>query len=224
MAVMSPEGVRSTPRDIQVLRWLGEQYGAPLAVFAELLARYGDQPVSEASRATLARYHAGRLERLGFAQRHWTAGQRWIVPTQTGLRQADLPFEAWEPVGWKLDHVATVGRLRLWVADAYPADRWVSERWVRHRWYEEGVRGLRVPDAALLRPSGAEVAVEVELHRKARDRYPHILHAISSSIDEVWWFTPAADVAWLRGVLEPLAAGPRPIHRVVELPEGVIAP
>lgn len=102
--------VRLSERDAAVLRFLGEQYGAPLSVVASLY-RVGDR---------VARRHVARLERAGFAGRLTVAGQQWVVPTRAGLRFADLDHDVWQPRAWKLEHVEGVARLRLALAGRYP--------------------------------------------------------------------------------------------------------
>ena len=67
---------------------------------------------------------------------------------------------------------------------------------------------------------GRVAGVEVELHRKKPDRYDGIVRDVDPDFDEVWWFCPAGDVAWLLGVLHGLPHLPsRPVHRVRALPE-----
>lgn len=224
MAVMSPEGVVETERDLELVRWLGEMYGAPMSVFGLLIERYGERGVAESSRPSLARYHAVRLERLGFAVRRRLLGRQWILPTPAGIRHVRLPFEAREPAPSKATHVAIVGRLRLYLESQHHGARWESERWVRHWWREDKIEGLRIPDGILLLPDGRQVAIEVELHRKLRDRYPRLLRATSSSVDAVWWFVPAIDVDWLSDLIDSIHERPPTPHVVHELPGVVISP
>jgi DNA-binding MarR family transcriptional regulator len=58
--------VRLSERDAAVLRFLGEQFGCPLSVVADLYG-VGDR---------VARRHVARLERAGFASRLTVAGQQ----------------------------------------------------------------------------------------------------------------------------------------------------
>jgi hypothetical protein len=109
--------VRLSERDAAVLRFLGEQFGAPLSVVAELYG-VGDR---------VARRHVARLERAGFAGRLTVAGQQWVVPTRAGLRFADLDHEVSPPRAWKLEHVEGVARLRLALTHLYPGGSWTSE-------------------------------------------------------------------------------------------------
>jgi hypothetical protein len=222
--LMATEGVRSTPRDLELVRFAGEMYGAPMSVVGLLLERFGDRTIAESSRPALARYHAARLERLGYAGRRRLLGRQWVIPTTAGMAAAGLPFEPWTPAPWKLEHVAMVARLRLHLEDHYPGAQWQSERWIRHRWHEDKIRGLRIPDGIVLLPSGAQVAVELELHRKMRDRYARMLRAVSPQVDEVWWFVPPADVDWLRGVIDSTHERPPTLHTVVAIPEEVMRP
>jgi hypothetical protein len=115
----------TTDRDLQLVRWVGEQYAVPMAVLAELVRR--DSPVTLApdSAARVARRQAARLEQLGFADRRPMLGQLWLAPTRRGLRAAGLQFRAWDIAehAWSLAHVEAGARLRLRLEQAYPDGR-----------------------------------------------------------------------------------------------------
>jgi hypothetical protein len=212
--------VRLTERDLRVLTWVGEQYAVDLDVLGLLLARWSPGSVAAGSRGPLARSQAGRLERAGCASRRTVLGRPWLVPTRAGIGFAGLPYGAWEPVGWKLAHLATVARLRLCMEGEHPEAAWESERAIRARWHGTGAR-VRIPDGALTMPDGRRIAVEVELHRKARHRYAPIVAEQDPAWDECWWFTRPADSAWVRAVLAELPKPARPVHGVWTLPDGV---
>jgi hypothetical protein len=198
--------VRPTQRDLEVLRWLGEMYGAPLAVVGQLYGT-GDR---------VTRRHAARLEQAGFASRQLAPGGAWLVPTLRGLRYAGLDYAVWPLVGWKAEHLAAVARLRLEVEAAYPDGRWTSERAVRADWHGTGAR-VRIPDGILDLP-GCRVGLEVELHRKGQHRYPGILADVDPSLDRVWWLVRSvADSNWLQHVLEGIPKPERPVHEVMVL-------
>jgi hypothetical protein len=202
--------VRPTERDVRVLRWLGEMYGAPLSIVGEL---YG---VGERD----TRRHVCRLVRAGFASRQLAPSRRdptgrgylpesWLVPTRRGLRYVGLDYEGWSLVGWKAVHVAAVARLRLQLQAEYPGAGWESERACRARWHGTGAR-VRIPDG-VLEVEGQRVGIELELHRKSARRYPEILADLDPTLTSCWWFTRPADLAWLRALLAELAC-PTPQH------------
>jgi hypothetical protein len=209
--------VRTTQRDLQVLRWLGEMYGAPMATLSELYGT-GDR---------VTRRHAARLEQAGYASRTLVPGSGagradvWLIPTRKGLRFAGLEhYERQDIVGWKATHTAAVGRLRL--ALEVPGATWESERAIRHRWHGSGAR-VRIADGGLTLPGGHVVGVELELHRKTLKRYPAIVDDVDPTWDQVWWFVPGdparhlVEVTWLRGVLESIPKPQRPEHLVYPL-------
>ena len=91
-----------TRRDVAVLRWLGEQYGARVDVLGVLLARWspggpsmvggaggrwlpGEQPA--VSRQTTLGV-VGRWARAGLTRRVRLLGWTWVVPTRGGLEQS----------------------------------------------------------------------------------------------------------------------------------------
>jgi hypothetical protein len=191
-------------------------YAVDCDVLGVLAARWSPGSVAPGSLAAVARKHAGRLERAGLANRRTVLGRPWLVPTRAGLGFAGLDYERWEPVGWKLAHLAAVARLRLAMEAEYPDARWESERAIRARWHGTGAR-VRIPDGALEMADGRRLAVEVELHRKARHRYGPIVAEQDPAWDEVAWFAQPGDVLWLAGVLNGLAKPARPSHTVLPL-------
>jgi hypothetical protein len=199
--------VRPTQRDLEVLRWLGEMYGAPLSVVGQLYGT-GDR---------VTRRHAARLEQAGFASRQLAPAGVWLVPTRAGLRYAGLDYERWDLIGWKAAHMAAVCRMRLELERRFPGAGWESERAIRQRWHGTGAR-VRIPDGILGQP-GRRIGVEVELHRKAAHRYEGILADLDLEVPEVWWFVRGGDVAWLRRVLGDIPCAVT--QQVHELPEGV---
>jgi hypothetical protein len=235
-----------TQRDLAILRFAADQFALPMSIVAELAVRHragsagtGSELAAykpsrrapgrnDASVDTTARTIAARLETRRLARRERVDGQTWLVPTGRGLAMAADDQEAyrlWRPVAWRLAHVETVARLRLWLADSYPEATWESERSVRRRLIAADLGqpvklGWRAVDGGLRWPDGRAVGIECELTMK----HPHEYAAIVADLDRsdwtggVWWYAPAGRVAWLAGRLGEARAVD---HQVLALPEGV---
>jgi hypothetical protein len=210
-----------TRRDLDVLTFAAEMFGAPMLLVAELLgaARAGP-PAGGADRA--ARRVAAKLETLGYARRVRAVGQTWLVPTSRGLALAqhpdhERPYDPWRPAAWKLSHVETVARLRLYLEREHPGAWWESERAIRRRWRGSGA-SVRITDGGLHLPDGTAVGVEVELHVKPPGLYVTAVADRDRAWSRIWWFTPAGHVGLLRRRLEDAKARD---HEVRQLPEGV---
>jgi hypothetical protein len=223
-----------TRRDLELLTFAGEMFGVPMGLAAELLCRHAAGTLSPRAAETVARRTAARLEAGGYARRLTVAGQVWLVPTGRGLAlvcdEDEQPYEVWQPQGWKLEHVATVARLRLWLLDRYPGASWESERAIRRRWAavhrQVGIdTRTRYADGGLHLADGRAVGVEVELHVKKPALYEGIVADQDPDWHEggVWWFTPPAHVDLLRARLAdarggrsrrvPTARGGEPVNR-----------
>ena len=178
--------LRLSQRDIDALRWVGEQYACRADDLAVLLGRLRErEPLSpSATRAAAARWEA-----LGLAGRgSFLSGEPpWVWATRSGLRQAGLPFKAWEPKPWMLAHVAAVNRVRLFVEPRRPGARWRPERELR----AEGSRDP-VPDAEIHDPGGNVIAVEVELSPKSTARRRRVMQELVARYEAVWYFAAAA--------------------------------
>jgi hypothetical protein len=223
-----------TQRDVLTVRWIAEMYAVSVDVFGELLARFvpadastrasrfGEREPSRvatlATRERLARRHVGRLESMDLLQRFRLTSGPWVAPTRAGLRRVGLSWEPWDVSDWQLDHLEAVARLRLHLERAYLDAGWISEREIRSHWHGKGAR-VRLADGALEWPDGDATGVECELHVKRLDRYQSAVADRDPRWSEVWWFTPAAQVALLTARLTEAGGGDR--HQVYQLPEGV---
>jgi hypothetical protein len=208
-----------TERELQVLRWVGEQYGVPMALLAEVLHAVHDVPAASAPR--VARRMAERLAVLGYAGRPHAVGRWWLVPTRAGLRAAGLGYQPWDIAEheWSLNHLILCARLRLHLAAAYPDARWESDRGIRARWHSTGAR-TRLADGGLYWPDGAAVGIELERYVKKPSRYQGAVADVDPAWTEgVWWFTGATHVPLLTARLREAGGADR--HQVYPLPQEV---
>src|SRR5205807_7870506 len=138
-------------RDLEALRWVGEQYACRLDQLQVLLGRLGGR---EALSASAARSVVTRWETLGMAARgsFITGEPPWVWLTRRGLRQAGLAFRVVEPKPWTLPHIAAVHRVGLFVEPRRPGGRRRPERELR--------AGGDGPGGAGADAGAAEAAVE----------------------------------------------------------------
>lgn len=205
VASRTRRGAASEPlraRDLLLLGWLGEQYGARVDQL-EVLLGCGSRTVQR----TLARLRAaGLLE----TRRLLVGEAAWVFPTRRGLRVAGGGFAVWRPRLGLLAHVAASSDVRLHIQEVSPESEWVCERVLaRERQPEE-----HLPDAVVL-TDGRRVAIEVELTVKSSRRTIMIIDELTGRFDAVVYFcSPSA-----HRQLQRLAAGGRwPTLGVRELP------
>jgi len=198
-----PDDGAVSGRDLRVLAWICEQYGARVDHLALL------EGCSERS----ARRLVARLRDAGLVStRRLLVGEpAWAIPTATGARVSGAGFGPWQPRVGQLAHVAATARVRIHVQQRSPAAEWVCERQLaRER------RGARehLPDAVVF-VDGQRVAIEVELTVKSRKRTQAILDELSRRFDTVLYFCAPATRRQL-GELE--ASGRWPKLGVRDLP------
>jgi protein involved in plasmid replication-relaxation len=162
-------------RDLEVLAWLGEQYGARVDQL-EILLGCGPRTVQR----VLARLHAhGLIE----TRRLLVGEPAWVLPTSAGLRACDSSFGAWRPRIGLLSHVAAVNDVRLHIQGRSRESEWIPERMLaRNR-----KAGEHLPDAVVL-SDGRRVAIEVELTVKSQRRITAILDELTRRFDATVYF------------------------------------
>jgi hypothetical protein len=190
-------------RDLDLLAWLGEQYGARVDQLETLLG-CGPRTVQRV---------VGRLRDVGLVTtRRLLVGEpAWVIPTGAGLRAADLSFGMWQPRIGLLAHVAAVNDVRLHVQARAPLSEWVPERLL----VRERQAGQHLPDGVVL-TDGQRVAIEVELTVKSQRRATAILDELTGRYDTVLYFCAAGPHRQLTQLAE---TGRWPALGVRELPQ-----
>lgn len=179
------KAVALSQRDLDALRWVGEQYACRLDHLSTLLGRLaGRAPLSaSATRGVVARWVEAGLASQG---RFLTGQAAWTWLTRAGLRQAGLTYRVWEPKAWMLAHTAAVNRVRLFIEPRRPGARWRPERELRTSGNAEPV-----PDAELHDAGGNVIAIEVELSPKSSVRRRQVMLALVERYEAVWYFAAA---------------------------------
>lgn len=162
-------------RDLELLRWMGEQYGARVDHLEALL---GCGPRS-------AQRVIARLRENGMVTtRRLLVGEpAWVIPTSTGLRAGGLSFAVWVPRVGGLAHVAATNDVRLHVQERAPGSEWVPERQLAR----ERKPGEHLTDGVVLL-DGQRVAIEVELTVKTQQRLTAILDELNRRYDAVLYY------------------------------------
>jgi hypothetical protein len=190
-------------RDLDVLAWLGEQYGARADHLEQLLG---------CGERTVQRMLARLLEAGLVATRRLIVGEpAWVIPTSAGLRVDGQGFAVWQPRLALLAHVAAVNYVRLHVQSRSPTSEWVCERVLAR----ERRDGEHLPDAVVV-TGDQKVAIEVELTVKSRARVASILDELAERFHATVYFcTPGSH----RQLSELAASGRWPTLDVRALPD-----
>jgi hypothetical protein len=225
-AVRSDKGQpRLTERDLDLLRYLGEQTACCFDQVQNWLARHPDSQPSDPTFLSASRTSAilARLQKLGLltCRKILADDLKWAWCTARGLYHLHLPCRFHEPAVADLDHLFWVNETCALVEasdGARPGFRWESERLIRatrerlraqqkqepELWIPPEYRGAHRPDA-LLRyresadPEAPEVvcAIETELHRKSYESWRRVFQDLVSYYDEARYYAPAE----IRGAL-----------------------
>jgi hypothetical protein len=195
-------------RDLSVLCWLGEQYGARVDQL-EILMGCGPRTVQRVT---------GRLRDAGLVQarRLLVGDPAWVIPTSAGLRAAGQHFGAWQPRIGLLAHVAAVNDVRLHVQARSPESEWIPERLLAR----ERRAGEHLPDGVVI-TDGRRVAIEVELTVKSQRRVTAILDELTARFDAVLYFCapgPHRQLTQLAGTGRWPALGVRELPREASSP------
>lgn len=174
--------VRVTEREIQILRFINE-FGF---CHIQQIMKYADM--------RQARCYAIMkvLTRLGLVQHkryiHGEFGIYYVTQKGAGMTEL-LPL-----------HKISLGiyEHQLRIVDVYlklraqlPDVKWLSERRLQADHYTEGLgRRGHLPDGILVFPDGKQIAIEIEISMKAKQRLERILKGYSAQfvIEEVWYF------------------------------------
>ena len=202
---------RLTPRDVEALRWVGDQYACRLDHLQVVLGRLrSGHPISASSaRAVLERWESQGLA----ARRSMLQGQApWVWLTPRGLRTARLPYAPWTPTISSLWRAEGVNAVRLFL-ERRLAGTWRSERTLRLG----QPRLALVPAAELVDPAGSLISVEVEAEPRSPAARAAMMRTLAGQSDALWWFASAEAWAGVHQTVCHLAPEYRALVRVYAL-------
>ncbi len=200
--------VELTPRDLDTLRWVGEQGVVRADQLQKLLARQAGAGIQNPSvlsdRATRVwRQRMREIGAIGEAKvYHREPPYLWL--TSAGMQVAGLDLKATKPAPSTLHHLYWCNQVRLMIEAQRPGDRWISERQLR-REHGQATRERRtapdLPDAHVVTPRGI-IAIEVELSPKQSNRLLALLRSRTSKYYTVWYFVSGET----KGLVEDIVA------------------
>lgn len=196
--------VEITTRDIDTLRFIGEQYAIRLDQLRVILARHAEagqgthRPQTPGRLTESAmRVWVRRMKQIGAIEHlliyHNEPGYVWL--TAYGLVLAGLDFRPMTPKPSTLHHVYWCNQARLYIAQRRPSDVWRSERYLRQDHAQAtsskssgSHRMIEVPDALVISPEGRLIAVEVELTDKQQIRLNGLIRRRAATYHTTWYF------------------------------------
>jgi hypothetical protein len=170
-----------TPRDVEALKWVGEQFAVRVDQLPRVLAQDGREVSRRTCRGVLERWTSADFV---VRRKVFVNEPGWVWLTRHGSNAAALDFKLWVPKFGNLSHVYWVNEVRLRTAQRHPDVLWVCERSIR----KEQARHLHVPDAEVVASNGQRVAVEVELTQKSAARAAAIARELASRYPTIWFF------------------------------------
>jgi hypothetical protein len=209
--------IQLTNRDIHVLVWIGEQYGARLDQVRLLLERVGagaPKPISQSAVIQLTR----RWRRAGLVDTRKVLAHElaWVYLTEKGIRSLlDRPYRIWRPTPASVTHCAQVNWVRLALEARHPTWRWIGERALLHHRID---RHAHIADGALETPEGM-IAIEVELTPKSVMAIEDTLAQLVVDYELVWYFTSSATRGRVERALTHLSTAEQGLFHLFDLAE-----
>jgi hypothetical protein len=200
-----------TPRQLDIIKWIGEQYAVRMDHIQILLGRTATQKTKEdgvASVTLTRKIVLNSWEKNGLVQytKFFYNKPAWVWLSGRGLYHAGLPFRSREPSIQYLNHYHYINSVRL-LLETKGIESWVSERHLRHslesnlhtqKGMPHNGKKPHLPDA-IVTYDGNEVAIEVELTRKSDSILDAILRDLEQRYQYIWYFTSGSIKSVLEG-------------------------
>lgn len=193
-----------TPRDLWVLRWIGEQYCARFDQVQELLSRQPQHRhqakapgpgglTDSAVDQVVARWQQDPA--YVDYKRVYVAMPGWIWLTPYGERALDLPYARHTIRESRFTHRYFVNLVRLDYERRHPEYRWIGERALLAQLprRDPGEEVPHVPDGEIWLSFDRCIAVEVELSAKSDMEIDAILSELLGRYRAIWYFVSDTD-------------------------------
>ena len=171
-----------TKRDIEIIKFINE-FG--YCEMPQIIKRFG-------LKKTWMYELMQRLVEAGFVNhRRILHGQHGVYfVTSKGAKLTDLPPIERIPLG-QYEHQNSNLNVYMKLRNQYPDAHWISERRLKHDKFFDGLGKVgHISDGILMFPDGKQIAIEVELSTKGKNRIEKILkgYGVQLAIKEVWYY------------------------------------
>ena len=184
--------VRTTQRDLDLLRWIGEQFAVNTDQLKILMNRWkrthepewqGESLSDETVKALIKRWRdAGWVKSRKLLARE----PAWVWLSKAGLADMGLEFPDYEPKVGRLNHIRLVNMVRLYTEKRLGDEvQWISERQINTERKEKGKRH-KVDGEAVYQ--NTVIGVEVEQTQKSQRRLASIVRELQQDYEAVWYF------------------------------------
>ncbi len=173
--------MRLTKRDIVIIKFIND-FG--YCEMPEIMKRF------ELKKTWMYEIMQRLVEAKLVSHRRILHGHGVYLVTRKGAKYTDLPSIERIPIG-RYEHQIYIINVYNKLRKEYPAACWVSERKLKHDLFYDGLGKVgHVADGILMFPDGKQVAIEVELSVKGKNRIEKILRKYISqlTIKEVWYY------------------------------------
>jgi hypothetical protein len=212
----SDKGKRQlTPRDLDTLLLIGQQYTYCFDQLQTILARHPDTTSAEREFLSETRTRAAieKWKQLGLADSRKILhdAPQWVWLTRRGLYHVHLNVAYWEPEHSDLEHYFSVNETRAHLEGIYKSNpeyqdvEWESERlwrarrdqWLKEKkrdnalWIPEEYQSKHRPDALLRYRQGEDdyvIALEIELSWKSYPTLKAIWNELLAHYGSVWYY------------------------------------
>jgi hypothetical protein len=191
-----PRRVELTERDIDTLRFIGEQYAAGLDQLQRVLGSQAGPGVQQAGRLSESamRVWVARMKAVGAIEqaKPFNALPAFVWLRPAGLQLAGLGYKYLKPALTTLNHLYWCNEVRLFLAQRRPGESWIPERQLRSEHAQAATARQRerlpdIPDAHLMTANGP-IAVEVDITDKQQARLDGIIARRAAQYFTVWYF------------------------------------
>lgn len=191
---MKQSAIQLTKRDIEIIRFINE---CGFCEMPQIERRFGLK--KPRSYRIIRRLISAELvtHRRIF---HSTYGIYHL--TADGAECTDLPPLGKISIG-RYEHQLKLTNVYIRLLEKYPESNWISERRLKHEKFYTGVgKSGHLSDGILILQNEKQIAIEVELNLKGKNRIDSILkgYAAQFSFSEIWYFCPQGMVAALKSL------------------------
>ncbi len=173
-------GKAISERDIEILRFVGEQYLIDDRLLAQLRG---------ANQSTNRRWRRKYVAERFIVSRRILPKRVFVWLTRRGLNQVGLSYRYMEPAIGRIEHTIAVATVRICVERSFKKQGLLGYAWICERELAKDIsKGSHRPDAEMVLEDGRTVAIEIELTIKRRQRLCSIIDHLNDQYDAVWYF------------------------------------